>query len=158
RPVDGISGAEFVADIDSILYTKFGVLANIRRLRRGAGCPHGMVKGLGSDHRALDPVLLQRFADAGDDFVLAVFAESFGGDDVGIVSGPVADSDFAILPDDLFETDRLAGGRIEQCLSLIGRSPLGTGDEILAAHLGAVRAAARLHQSGDQTLLLFLGN
>ena len=100
-------------------------------------------------------VLLQRCCDPADDLRLLVLAERLGGDHVGIVRGPVADADLGVLADHLFEADRGSRvGRMEQRLALIRGGPLRAGDEILAARLRAVRAAARLHEARDERLLL----
>src|SRR6185369_4852349 len=106
------------------------------RFGGGAGGPHGVMEGLGGDHAALDTVGLQRRFDAPHNFGLPVAAESFGGDNVGIVGGPIADPDFTPFSDDFFESDRRTRGRVEERLALIGGGPLGAGDKILAAFFG----------------------
>ena len=65
---------------------------------------------------------------------------------------------FGILADHLFESDWLAGGRMEQRLAFVSRGPLRAGDVIFAARLGSVCAAAGFHESFDKGLLFINGD
>src|SRR5689334_16152218 len=117
-----------MADIDGIANAVARILPNIGRFGSGARGPHGMIEGLGGHHRAFDAIAVERFADTVNRCCLSLGPEILGGDDVGIVRGPVADSDFGVAPDHLFETYLWPGGRMEQRLSLIGSGPLRAGD------------------------------
>ena len=97
-----------MADIDRVAHAKRGVLAHLRRFGGGTGGPDGVEERLGGDHGALQAVLLQALLDAADDRPLLVLAQRFGGDDVGIVRGPVADADLGVFADHVFEADRPA--------------------------------------------------
>jgi hypothetical protein len=58
-----------------------------------------MIERLGSDHGTLHAIVSERLLDAGDDVRLAAGPQSVGGDHVGIMSSPVANTQFAELAD-----------------------------------------------------------
>ncbi len=134
-PIDGELGAECVADADGVGDAPSGVGADLGGFGGGAGGPDGVVESFCCDHGAGEAVLAEGGGDAGDDFLLAILAEGFGGDDVGIVGAPVGDADFGVLADDFFEGDGLARGGVEEGLAFIGGGPLRAGDEVFAPGL-----------------------
>ncbi len=137
-PVNREPGAQLVPNIHRILDAKLGVLAHFRRFRRGTGGPYGVMKSLGSDHRALNAVVMQGLPDAAYDFPLGILADGFGRDHVRVMRGPIADAELCVIPDHLFEGDRGPRGRVEERLSLIGGRPLRAGNKVFAARFGTV--------------------
>ena len=102
-------------------------------------------------------MLLERLPDSRDGFFLAVFAELIGGDHVGVVRGPVTYADVVVLADDFLEAHRAARGSVEERVAFVGGGPLRAGDEILAALLGRVGAAAGFGETVDEGALLVGG-
>ena len=97
RPVYGEARAEFVTDIDGVPHAELGVFANLGRFGGRTGGPHGVMKRLGGDHRALDAVFTESLLDVGDDLGLAIRAHGLGWNHVGVVRGPVSDADLGIF-------------------------------------------------------------
>src|SRR5581483_374657 len=96
----------------------------------------------------------QRRADVFDDARLLLCSQRLGWNHIRIVSGPIPDADFGVAADYILETDRLARGRVEERLALVGGGPLRSADVILAASFRAVGPATCVHKSRDKGLLL----
>src|SRR5207249_4247551 len=75
-------------------------------------------------------------------------------DHVGIMSGPVGDSDLREMTDHLASRDWLARGGVEERLALVGRCPLRPADEILPASFGRIASSAGRHQAVDESALV----
>src|SRR5437879_6495242 len=92
-------------DVDSVAHAILGVLAHAGRFRRGTGGPDSMVKRFGCDHGTLDAVCRQSFFYTAHDFGLRILANRVGRNYVCVVCGPIADADFRVVSDDLFEAN-----------------------------------------------------
>src|SRR5438045_575424 len=113
-----------------------------------------MKEGLAGHHGASDTVLSERLLDLIDDFRLAIRHQVFSRDYVGIMSGPVGDSDLRQMTDHLARRDWLARGGMEERLALVGRRPLRSADEILPASFGRIASSAGGHQALHKSALV----
>ena len=154
RPIDSVTRAEFVTDVDGIANAERGVLAHLRGFRRGACGKHSMVKSLGRDHRALDAMLFETGFDACDDVVLFAGAEVRGWNHVAVVRAPMGDADFSKLANHIRKRDGLSSRRVKQSLSLICSGPLRPADEVLSANIRCVTPAAHTGETLDERPLL----
>src|SRR5216684_8267253 len=114
-------------DVDRVAHAVLCILADAGRFRCGSGGPDGVVERFGCDHGTLDAVRRQSLFDTAHDFGLRIFADRVGGNYVCVVCGPIADADFGVVLDDLFEANGWTRGRMEERLSLIPCRPLRTG-------------------------------
>src|SRR5262249_51871700 len=139
--------AQVVPDIHRVADAEGGVLTDFRSLGCGTGSPDGVMEGLRRNHGTAHAGFAQRIFNTVYDFGLLWFAECIGRNDVGIVSGPIADADLAIMPDDVFKADRLACGRMEKSIPFVCSRPLRSRNVILAPGLGAVSSSACFDQA-----------
>ena len=153
-PVDDVRCSEFMANGDGVAETPLGVVADFQLFSGGTTREDGVVEGFGCDHRTLEAVLFEAGVDLADDGVLPVVAERVVRENIGIVSGPVIDTDLREVLDDGFKVNRLAGGGMEDGMAFVSGRPLGAGDEVLAAAIGRVRATAGGGEAGDECALL----
>ncbi len=103
-------------------------------------------------------MLVQSSLDAPDDLCLLRTAQFARRNHVGIVCTPILDADLAVFPDHVLESDRRPGGRMKERAAVIRSGPLRTRDEIFSPDFRTVSAAAGLHQSGNERLLLLNRN
>ena len=157
-PVHGELGAQFMADVDRVPNPIRGILAYLWRFSRRTRRPHGVKKSLGGHHGAIEPVFLQALLDAFDCLPLLILAHGFSRNHIAIVSGPVSDADLRVLANNVFKSDGLPRGRVEQRLALIRRGPLRSRDEVFAACFWAVSATTGCHETVNESLLLLHRN
>ena len=118
QPVDRKAGSKLVADVDCVLEAAGRIVADLRGLGGRAGREDRVEKGLASDHRAADPVLVKGLVDAGHGLPLTIREEVIGVDDVAVVGCPARNPDFSKVPDHILKPDRLPGGRMKERLAL----------------------------------------